>query len=754
MSASKPPRPPKPTSPTILKALTQFVQQVPRRVPFSQLILQANARVPKLYVEGGETGGVQVYPLVGDRYVLGRSSKSSDIVVPSPLVSQVHLSLTRDRRQGSRFVIRDENSTNGLYRGKRRISAVTLYHKDVITLGPPELASVVRVQLIDPPPWYVRMARYGLYGVSALVGLTTLSLVVEWSKFSVNPLPVAIQGPVVVYARDGQTPLVPPLNKTHRELKNLSDFSPYLPKAVVASEDTRYYWHLGVDPLGILRAVITNISGGTIREGASTLTQQLARNLFREYVGMEDTAGRKLREMVVALKLEAFYSKDFLMLTYLNQVYLGTGNYGFEDAAQFYFGKSAKDLNLAEAATLVGILPAPNRFNPIRDYQSAVEYRDRVINRMAAMGMVTQEEAQRARRSRIELNPKAREQLQSTIAPYFYEHIFVELERLLGAQLAREGNFIVETGLDLEMQSKAEANLRQAVDERGAAHGFSQGAIATVDASSGQIRALVGGVDFEQSQYNRVTQAIRQPGSTFKVFAYAAALSDGISPSTPYSCSSLNWSGQFFAGCSSGGSEDMYTALARSDNTVALRIGQQVGLPKVINLARKMGVRSDLKPVPGLILGQSEVTLLEMTGAFGVFANQGIFNRPHGIQRIIDSSDCTDFSQPKTCRVIYDFSQSPESNLSVLSPTVADTMTTMLQGVIRAGTGRNAAIGLGEAGKTGTTNEGVDLWFVGYVPTDKLVTGVWLGNDKNTATSGSSAEAALVWGQYMGQVLR
>ncbi|MEK0196094.1 transglycosylase domain-containing protein, partial [Microcoleus anatoxicus] len=216
----------------------------------------------------------------------------------------------------------------------------------------------------------------------------------------------------------------PPQNNAHLELKKLPDFSPYLAKAVMASEDSRYYWHLGVDPIGVLRALLTNFRGGGIREGGSTLTQQLARSLFRDYVGTQDSAGRKFREAVVALKLESYYSKDELLLTYLNRVFLGIDLYGFEDAARFYFGKSAKDLTLSESATLAGILPAPNSFNPIQNYQLAVQYRDRVIERMRAMGTISQEEADRARRSRIEINPKAREFLQSTIAPYFYSYVF------------------------------------------------------------------------------------------------------------------------------------------------------------------------------------------------------------------------------------------------------------------------------------------------------------------------------------------
>jgi 1A family penicillin-binding protein len=766
MTPSPPPNPspepdkrlPSPSQPpkTLLGAITQAVRTVQARVDFSKLQLKPDARVPELWVQDADAPKAEIYPLLGERYLLGRSSKSCDIVVRNPVVSQVHLSLTRDQRQrNAPFVIRDENSTNGIYRGKRRLTKLSLQHGDVLTLGPPELAAAVRIQYHNPPPWYVKAARYGLYGFTGLTALTALWIGMEWQRFSVRPLPASVQGPVVVYARDEETPLRAIETRAHIELKQLSDFSSYLPKAVIASEDSRYNWHLGVDPIGIFRALVTNVRGGEIREGGSTVTQQLARSIFREYVGTEDSAGRKLREAVVALKLETFYSKDALMLTYLNRVYLGSGNYGFEDAAQFYFGKSAKDLSLSEAATLVGILPAPNAFNPVQDYETAVELRDRVLNRMVVLGMVSQEEAQRARRSRIEINPKAIKELESTIAPYFYTEVFSEIEALLGEQLAQEGNFIVESTLDLNIQEAAEAALQDAVATTGAAKGFSQGALVTLDAGTGEVLAMVGGVDFSESQFNRATQAYRQPGSTFKTFAYTAAIEQGFSPGESYSCAPLNWQGQSFEGCRSGeGSLDMYSGMARSENVVALRIAEAVGLNNVVQMARQMGITANLDPVPGMVLGQNEVTLLELTGAYGVLANQGVRNRPHTINRILDSSDCQDFDDPRTCRVIYDATQSAEFNVPILEPQVADTMTALLQGVVQAGTGRSGYLGYGEAGKTGTTNDYVDLWFVGYVPSQALVTGIWYGNDDNTPTSGTSGDAAQLWGDYMRQVVR
>ncbi|NJR26158.1 MAG: FHA domain-containing protein [Richelia sp. CSU_2_1] len=750
MTPPQPPRKPQ----TVLGAISQAVQTI-AKVNFNQLVLKPNAKVPELWVQDAGAAKAEIYPLLGERYLLGRSSKASDIVVRNPVVSHVHLSLSRDARRRTPFVLRDEDSTNGIYSGKRRVKSIALRHGDIFTLGPPELASAVRIQYVDPPPFYLQFLRYGFYSASGLTALIALFVGLESTKFQVRPLPRSINGPVIVYARDGQTPLRPPQNNAHVELRALGDFSPYLAKAVIASEDSRYNWHLGVDPIGVLRALLTNVRGGGIREGGSTITQQLARSLFRDYVGTQDSAGRKLREAVVALKLENYYSKDELLLTYLNRVFLGIDLYGFEDAARFYFGKSAKALNLSEAATLVGILPAPNSFNPIQNYQLAVEYRDRVIERMRAMGTISQEEADRARRSRIEINPKAREFLQSTIAPYFYSYVFDELEFLLGEQLAREGNFIVETGLNPGLQRIAENSLRTAVENAGSSADFSQGAMVTINTRTGEVLALVGGVDYLQSQFNRATQALRQPGSTFKIFAYAAALEQGILPDKTYSCAPLNWGGQSYSGCErSSGSIDMYRGLAQSENSVALRVAQDVGLDKVAGMAKRLGITSPLRSTPGLVLGESEVNVLELTGAFGVLANRGLGNRAHAIKRIIDSSDCKDRNDFNSCRVIYDYQKDPIANRQLVSENVADTMTDMLQGVVRGGTGSRAALGLGEAGKTGTTNDNKDLWFVGYIPSQQLATGVWLGNDDNSATSGGSANAAQLWGDYMREVAR
>ncbi|MBD2103499.1 transglycosylase domain-containing protein [Leptolyngbya sp. FACHB-261] len=756
MSPTPPNRAPKPSpapagrgnlGQTLLGTITQVAHKA--RVNFSKLQLRANARVPELWVEQPGDPSPQVYPLLGERYLLGRSSRTCDIVVRSPVVSQSHLLLERKPgRKRARFAARDQNSTNGLYQGKQRLSQVDLYHGATFSLGPPELANAVTLRYNDPPPWYIQALRYGLMGGGGAFALLVLGVLVGWQGFSVNPLPASKQGPVIVVARDGQTPLRQRIQEVHAENKRVQDFG-RVPDAVIASEDSRYYWHLGVDPIGTTRALVTNIRGGGIREGGSTLTQQLARNVLGSYVGKEDSAGRKFREALVALKLEAVYSKQYLLLLYLNRVYLGNGVYGFEDAARFYFNKPASQLDISEAATLAGILPAPNSYNPVDDYNKALELRDGVLWRMRRLGMITPDEYNRARRSRLNINPAAKQAVQGTLAPYFYSYVFDELATLLGDELAQEGNFIVETTVDIQKQKVAETIVRDTVADEGSASGFSQGALVSLEAKTGAIAALVGGVDYQASQFNRANQAQRQPGSTFKVFAYTAALEQGISANTTFSCAPTAG----VAGCHhSGGSTDMYQGLAYSENVVAIRIAQAAGLDNVVNVAKRLGIESPLEATPLLSLGVKEVNLLELVGAFDTYANNGVHSRPFGISRILDSSDCQNPQDIKTCRVIYDRAADAGAQQQVLEPSIVNTMTELMRGVVAYGTARRA--GLGAVGKTGTTDDNRDLWFVGFIPSGELVTGVWLGNDDNSPTSGSSGQAAQLWGEYTGQVSR
>jgi membrane peptidoglycan carboxypeptidase len=747
-----------PPKKTLLAQLTQAIQRT--KVNFTQLALQPNARLPQLLVQDADAPEPDTFPLLGDKYVLGRSSQTCDIVVRNEVVSQVHLSLTRDRKKGVTFLLKDEGSTNGIYRGKKRVDRIILKNGDRFTLGPPELKAAVQITYLDPPPLYLKVLRYGLYGTGSILSLLLLAIGAESTKINVNPLPDA-NGPVMVYSEDLAEPLRPAKVGAHKDLANLSDFSPHLPKALLASEDSRFYWHFGIDPWGVGRAVVVGRQKGKLTQGASTLTQQVARSLFRSYVGSNDDLPRKMREAVVALKLEATYSKDKLLLTYLNRVFLGDDAHGFEDAAQNYLGKSARDLTLPEAAMLVGILPGPNIFNPcVEDKQGrkgmkATERRNLVLTRMVETGAITPAEAREARRSTLNYRQEACLPSSNTKAPYLYGYVFQELQEILGSETAKEGNFAIETGLNLKMQEKAETALRQNVASAGSTYRFSQGGIVSLDSRTGIVKAMVGGVDYQKSQFNRAVDAKRQPGSTFKLFGYVAAIEGGISPGKSYSCDPLSWGGRRFPGCGHGasGAADMYTGFSLSENVIALRVGRDIGLPKVLATAQKMGVRSHLDEVPAVILGQSVVNMLEMTGAYGTIADRGIWHKPRVIKRVYDTTNC-DLKQISTCRVMYDYANDPQSSRRVLRADLADTLTTMMRGVVTNGTGKNAAIGLGEVGKTGTTDDNVDLWFIGFIPNKKVVTGIWLGNDNNSPTKGSSAQAAQLWGNYMGSVFR
>lgn len=603
--------------------------------------------------------------------------------------------------------------------------------------------------------------RYSLLGTCIVIILLMLSIFIAGSPYKVRPVPdfepdvdnPVAKNPVKILANDGKTQICSQyINR--EELKNLSDFSPYLIQALIAAEDSRYDWHIGVDPMAVFRAGLANIQAGKTEQGGSTITQQLARSIYRDRVGREAKGNRKVKEAIAALKLEFFYSKDEILKLYLNRVFLGRNNYGFEAAAQFYFNKSAAFLNIQEAATLVASLTAPNAFKPEQDVDQTKEQRDAVIERMAVLDMINDEERKKALRSRIKISPQA-----STVdkVHYFCDYIVnEELPLLMGENLAEEGNFIIETSLDLELQQKAEKSLRESIANDGDRLGFSQGGIVTLDRIGG-IAAMAGGVDYKQNKFNHVTQAQRQAGSTFKVFIYAAALERGISPYRYISCNGLSWQGQYYNGCErSGGREavTLFEGLAQSENVVALRLAKDIGLTKVAEMAKLLGISSNLEPlIPGVVLGQKEVNLLEMTGAYATFANDGVWNRPHGIVRILDLSTCSDRNDPATCEVLYNDEDEAVYRYA-LGSQVYNTMTRLLRGVVTEGTGRNAALGWGEVGKTGTTDKAADLWFIGYIPDRRLTTGVWLGNQNNTSTQGSSRQAAKLWANYMRKVVQ
>lgn len=753
MKSPQPPQPPSQPKPPKSKLMTQIHQLT--QVVNGVLKINPKERVPKLEVRRSQKDKPEIYDLVGDRYILGRSTGKCDIVVQTPLVSQVHAQLVRDRtKKKAQFILQDQDSTNGIYRQKQRLKSVPLKHKMKITLGPPELAEAASIRYIDPPPWYIRTVQYTGIGIGAIAGMMVLAIGYELGRVpDLKPLPVTQQGPVEVLAGDNIKRLDPTDIANHTEYATLAEFGQFIPKAVIASEDTSFYWNIGVDPVGVARAIVTNVrSRGERLEGASTITQQLARNLLgKTYVGTDDSAGRKWREAAAAIKLTFTYNKEEILRLYLNRAYTGYGVYGFKDAAKLYFGKEASELSLSEAATLVGLLPSPETINPFKNKNLAIEYRDRILNRMAELGMITDKDAERARRSVLILNEAAKTKLQGSVAPYYYSYVFEELQDILGDNFAREGNLIVETNLDLAMQKASDDALRDAVARDGGSYGFSQGAIVTVNSSDGSLLTMTGGVDYRVSQFNRASQALRQPGSTFKLFSYAAAIDRGISPGRTFSCSALSG----IVGCHNGGSGaiDMYRGFALSENVVAVRVADSAGLDNVVKMAKNLGITAKLDESSNMVLGGNEVKILEMAGAYATVVNEGKYIKPHAIRRILDSADCQNPKDRQTCRVIFDAGTffKPQQKIDA---GVASTMVDMMRGVVQFGTGRSAAIPQGTViGKTGTTDEGRDLWFIGAVPRRNLVTTVWLGNDEGV-TNGSSVVAAQVWGDYMRQAVR
>ena len=666
-------------------------------------------------------------------YRLGRDP-NSEICIRSLGVSLQHALL---EQVGGGWVLSDLNSTNGLWWRGRRIQQLVLRDGDRIRLAPgaaPEAAELVFSQP-SARPWR-RLCQLSSASLAALgvCGLTVLAL--GRLQAPVRTELGLSRGPLVLY--DGADRPLPSADSTqHQDQTSLSSFPSLLIEALLASEDNRFWWHPGIDPIGTARALVTNLSGGRVLEGGSTITQQLARSLFPEQVGRGETMGRKWRELLVAIQLEASTSKRNLLLNYLNRVYLGVG-WGFNDAARHYFAKPASQLSLEEAALLVGLLPSPNGFDPCSNPQGALNSRNRVLAKMVESGRLSATRAREARRRPLQLAAQACGGSNSTalLMPFYTDQVKRDLEALLGAEVAAEGNFLVSTHLDPLLQQVVERRLQNTLNRRA---GPSQGAVVVLDSRNGGILAIAGGRDYSQSQYNRASMALRQPGSTFKLFPYLAALELGLKSTDGVACGPLEWGGQVFpSGC--GGSLSLHAAFASSSNTAALRLARRVGLDRVVDIARRLGISSRLEPVPGLALGQAEVHLIELTAAYGAVANNGVWHAPSTIRQLIDAER----KRSKTNGELHKHQQR-----RVLSQAHAEQMQTMLRAVVRSGTGRAARLGGAEGGKTGTTNDGRDLLFIGYEPSRHWVAGVWLGHDDNRPTGASSALAAELWGEII-----
>jgi len=509
----------------------------------------------------------------------------------------------------------------------------------------------------------------------------------------------------------------------------LDELPSYLPQAVMAIEDRRFYQHFGIDPIGLFRAVLANYGAGRVVQGGSTLTQQLAKNLFLK---PEKTYERKAQEAVLSLWLENKYSKDEILQLYLNRVYFGGGAVGVEKAAQRFFGKSARDVSLAEASILAAVLKAPTTYNPVNHPERARERAQVVIDSMIDEGFITADEAKRA----ASLETSIRSSNYQPATQYIVDWVAEQVPELIGKI---DTSVIVETTVDRDLQALAEKALRGKLEAEGAKLDISQAAMVVMDTEGG-VKALVGGRSYARSQFNRAVKAKRQPGSSFKPFVYLTALEQGATPDSTVVDEPVtigDWSPENYKHKYLG-AVTMRKALALSLNTVAAKLAASVGPQNVVATAHRLGITSDLVANASIGLGTSEVTLLEMTAAFAPFANGGSPVVPHVVTRITSREG----------KVLY------ERKGGGLGPVVSlyhvGAMNDMMRAVVLSGTGTNAKVpGHDIAGKTGTSQEYRDAWFIGY--SAQLIAGVWAGNDDNTSTvkvTGGSVPAA-IWTEVM-----
>nr|WP_263012975.1 penicillin-binding protein 1A [Ancylothrix sp. D3o] len=533
-------------------------------------------------------------------------------------------------------------------------------------------------------------------------------------------------------------------DEANREVVPLNKISPDLKRAILAIEDSHFYSHHGINPGGVLRAMVANMESGRTVEGGSTLTMQLVKNLF---LSPAQKVSRKAAEAVMAIRLEQIFGKEQILELYLNQVYWGHNLYGVETASRSYFNKSASQLNLAESAMMAGLVQAPEEFSPFVDYKTAKQRQAIVLNRMKELKWITPEEADAAKKQPLKIGKIT--SFPGSKIPYVTNAVVQELSKRFGRDAVLKGGMRIQTTIDTKMQRLAERTVKEAYERLKYQIGNDQMALVAVDPRTHYVKAMVGGVDFEKSQYNRAVQAQRQPGSAFKPFVYYAAFASGkygpdsIVMDTPvtYPDGDFGYSPRNYGGGFSG-AVSIRQALAVSLNIPAVKLGQEIGLNKVIEICRTLGIKSPMQPVISLPLGAVDLTPMEMAGAFATFANNGWHSEPTFIVQVTDS----------TGQVLLD--NTPKPRL-VLDPWASASLNSALQGVINQGTATSAAIGRPAAGKTGTTSAERDIWFVGYVP--QLSVALWIGNDDYTplaagATGGGFV--APVWRDFMVQALQ
>jgi penicillin-binding protein 1A len=506
-----------------------------------------------------------------------------------------------------------------------------------------------------------------------------------------------------------------------------------LAEAFISSEDTDFYKHDGINYFAIVRASLANLFAGEVVEGASTITQQLSRIVFLD---QERSLTRKVREALLAQKMERELTKDQILENYLNLVYLGSGAYGVADASWVYFSKPVEQLTLSEMAMIAGMAPAPSTYSPQVNPDLAKQRRNIVLRRMVKAGFITESEREAAAAAPIAIQP-SNPKYQLSETPYFTSYVMQELPKYISKEEMELGGLTVETTMNLKWQKLAQETIKNTIADYGYGQAFEQASLVSIDPRTGEVKALVGGDDFYKSQFNRATQAQRQPGSTFKAFVYATAIAAGFSPYRSYVDGKLVVDGYEPSNYSKSfrGSMSMKEALTSSINIVAVKTLIDVGFDPVITLAKQMGIKSSLLGAYSLALGSSEVNLLELTSAYGTLAAEGNHWEAHSITRVLN----------RFGKVIYEAKFKPNR---AIDPDSASITTWMLESVVNQGTGGAAALpDRAVAGKTGTSEKRRDLWFVGYIP--QMVTGVWLGNDDSSPTYGASSTAAATWYDFM-----
>ncbi len=543
-----------------------------------------------------------------------------------------------------------------------------------------------------------------------------------------------------------------------RRLVSLAEVPKHTVSAVIAVEDHRFYEHFGIDFPSIARAVVANLEAGRIVQGASTLTQQLVKNF---YLTPKRTFSRKAKEALMALLLEVRYTKEQILEAYLNEIYFGQrgaqGIYGIGEAAEFYFGKPVGKLTLPESAVLAGLIRSPNLYAPHKDTGRVEKRRDSVLRKMWGLGMIAEEQYKEATATPVEVRGF---QPERNDAPYFVDYLVRELEKEYSLDILTSEGLRIFTTLDVEMQNEGRRSVRKGLERlealdpslrRSGTEGPEealQACLVAIEPQTGFLRAMIGGRDYPSSQFNRVVQALRQPGSLFKPIVYATALEVGGKPQGFTAASILrdepirvryegkswspaNFNDQFF------GQVTARTALENSLNCATVWLSQRTDLERIIKTARRLGITSPMEPAPSLVLGAFETKPLEMASALGAFANQGVLCRPRGIKKVLDKNGVL-------------LERRPMDLERAVSPEVAYVVTSMLQGVFERGTARSASAGIPvpAAGKTGTTNDSRDAWFGGYTP--RLAALVWVGFDEPESIGRSGSQAALpIWADFV-----